>query len=363
VDTILHQTRTELARLDRHFARVLAELHARDTRRLSLAQRRARSGHLERLDAYRRRRVFPKNRRFPGRMLPHFIDESGTRCAMGHLIETSGGRDLVMFIARERNLARIAELAAIPELVAWLEANGISAEEAGRIQPEYCGTAAFNCVCIDNASAGTISGPVVSDGTHLQVDAIYGGAKGVQIGEILPLSDPGGLAAGAALVFASPGSDGTAHVRFAAYGTDGNLEVVVPASACVYPEASEIPGPLPLGIVTEALSYPIPEHCEAVITAFDAAWSELQGACPKDGGAGTGGVAATGGTSGTGGGSAAGGNSPIDGGGATGGALKTSADSASSGCGVANHAVLGTEALLTLSAAAVVLARRLASRR
>lgn len=329
VDTILHQTRTELARLDRHFARVLAELHARDTRRLSPVQRRARLGHLERLDAYRRRRVFPKNRRFPGRMLPHFIDESGTRCAMGHLIEASGGRDLVMFIARERNLARIAELAAIPELVAWLEANGITAEEAGQIQPAYCGTPAHNCVCADNAYNGTLSGTVVSDGTELQVAAIYGGAQGFQIGDLVPLDDPSDLAPGAPVVFAAPSGSGTARVKFVATGPAGDLEVLVPASACWFPQVAEIPGSLPLGIVTQALSEPSVQTCEQALGAFDPAWLEVQGGAECQGGGGPGSANSDG----------------------------------SSGCGVAHHAVLGTEAILTLSAAAMVIARRLASRR
>lgn len=109
-------------------------LHTRPPSNLSPVQRRARGVHLERLDLYRRRRVFPKNRRFPGLFVPHFIDAEGTRCAMGQLIALSGGRDVVQYVASERNYARVRELADIPELVAWLEANGLTLEEAGRIQ-------------------------------------------------------------------------------------------------------------------------------------------------------------------------------------------------------------------------------------
>ena len=99
------------------------------------------------LDAYRRRRVFAKNRDFPGRLVPHFVDAAGTRCAMGHLIEASGGRDLVQYVARERNYARVRELRSVPELGAWLDANGISLDEAAQIQPSYCATVAANCLC------------------------------------------------------------------------------------------------------------------------------------------------------------------------------------------------------------------------
>lgn len=120
----------ELARLDSHFGRVLRRLHATGAAGLSPAQRRARATHLQRLSQYRERGVFPKNRRFPGRALPIFVDDAGTRCAMGHLIEPAGGRELVSYVATERNTARIAELADIPELLAWLERNGLSADEA-----------------------------------------------------------------------------------------------------------------------------------------------------------------------------------------------------------------------------------------
>lgn len=77
----------ELARLNTHFVRVLRSLEESPPPRLSRAQRRARSTHLGRLEQYRRHARFPKNRRFPGKYLPHFIDDAGTRCAMGHLIE------------------------------------------------------------------------------------------------------------------------------------------------------------------------------------------------------------------------------------------------------------------------------------
>lgn len=91
-----------------------------------------------------RRAEFPKNRRFPGRMLPHFIDEGGVRCAMAHLMDATGAatRDFVQHVARSANYARIPELAGVPALVAWLDANGLTLAEAARIQPTYCGTPA-----------------------------------------------------------------------------------------------------------------------------------------------------------------------------------------------------------------------------
>jgi hypothetical protein len=85
----------------------------------------------------RERGRFPKNRDFPGQRVPYFIDADGTRCAMAHLIECAGDSGLVARVARTRNNARVRELADDPELVAWLDRNGITLREAARIQPQY----------------------------------------------------------------------------------------------------------------------------------------------------------------------------------------------------------------------------------
>ncbi len=58
---------------------------------------------------------------------------------MAHLIEASGGGELVARVARERNGAFMGELAGDPELVGWLDRNGISLAEAAAIQPRYEG--------------------------------------------------------------------------------------------------------------------------------------------------------------------------------------------------------------------------------
>jgi hypothetical protein len=84
-----------------------------------------------------------------GPLTPVFIDEHGTRCAMAHLIEEGGGADLAHAIARGENLAFVPQLAADaryrPELVAWLDRNGLTAAEAARIQPAYNGCEFEDC--------------------------------------------------------------------------------------------------------------------------------------------------------------------------------------------------------------------------
>jgi hypothetical protein len=57
---------------------------------------------------------------------------------MAYLIEQSGHGELVARVAAMRNNARIRELRSDPQLIAWLEENGIGLAEAARIQPEYC---------------------------------------------------------------------------------------------------------------------------------------------------------------------------------------------------------------------------------
>jgi hypothetical protein len=126
----------EVARVQRHLARVEAAMRAADGSHLDAGQRAARLVHLERLRRYREAGRFPHNH-VPGPRRPVFIDSHGTRCAMAHLIESSGGGELVARIARERNGAYVRELAGEPELVDWLDESGISLAEAAAIQPTY----------------------------------------------------------------------------------------------------------------------------------------------------------------------------------------------------------------------------------
>lgn len=79
---------------------------------------------------------FPVNDVSPTRT-PIFVDRFGNRCAMAALIEASGHHALVRRVSSEHNLARIAQLASDPELVAWLELHGLTADEAARVQPSY----------------------------------------------------------------------------------------------------------------------------------------------------------------------------------------------------------------------------------
>jgi hypothetical protein len=139
------------------------------------------------LARYRRRGVFPKNRDFPGRAMPYFVDADGTRCAMAHLLELGGAATLVERVARDNNNAFVRELAGDAELLAWLDAAGISVEEAAAIQPGYCDVPAKN-ICGGTFQTRVVNAPGVvevkpnGDGTGTVV-AVYGDALGVKVGE------------------------------------------------------------------------------------------------------------------------------------------------------------------------------------
>lgn len=100
---------------------------------------------LDELAAYQARGAFPRNLAEPGRH-PVFVDDLGTRCAVAHLVEASGGAAQVADLAARRNLAYVDELAAEPGLLAWLDAAGISLAEAAAIQPGYSRVPS-ECVC------------------------------------------------------------------------------------------------------------------------------------------------------------------------------------------------------------------------
>lgn len=221
------------------------------------------------------------NRRFPGRMLPHFIDESGRRCAMGYLIEESGERDLVQRVARERNYARIRELADIPELLAWLEANGIGVEEAARIQPAYCGSAARDCVCLaasDGMLEGTVQSAVADGGASLMVTAVYGHPIGVQVGDVVPLHDNGGIATPGGVIWAVWSPVGFAYAKYSPESQDGGEPLVtVPVSDCsLLSERAVIPGPIPVSVLRTAVSQST-DLCVETLARFDSRWGAMQG--------------------------------------------------------------------------------------
>ena len=171
---------SERVRLRAHFDEVLAELEAAETSALSGEQRARRAVHLTRLAEYRDRGVFPLRFGGPSGRVPEFRDVHGTRCAMGELIHRSGETQLVDDVATTANSATIAELSAEPRLVRWLDQNGLSLEEAGRVQPGYGPRRATDCLCVDSTSQwrGVVVNQPVRGEYWVDSDSGYNGVLG-----------------------------------------------------------------------------------------------------------------------------------------------------------------------------------------
>ena len=119
-----------------HLEGALAEIVASELPHLTDAQRRNRAEVAAALRGYIDAGAFPRNRARPY-MTPVFIDDEGNRCAVAHLLDVTGHGDLALRVAATRNLAFVRELADDPALAAWITAQGITVDEAARVQPMY----------------------------------------------------------------------------------------------------------------------------------------------------------------------------------------------------------------------------------
>ena len=150
----------EVARIRTHFDSVLAELPARDVSALSRDQAVHRSILLEALRSYRNRGIFPHNYDFPGQAVPYFVDrKTGTLCAVAHLLELTGRRDIVDRVARANNNVLVPQLAGDTAFTRWLTANGLSLSEAAFIQVPYA--AGPSQAEVAAMTAGAVAGSLV----------------------------------------------------------------------------------------------------------------------------------------------------------------------------------------------------------
>jgi hypothetical protein len=133
-------------RIRAHLAQVEAELRARDVGQTSPLAQAARARALDVLHRYWTSGRFPHNPGPSGERVPVFIDAEGRPCAVAELMLQSGAAELAATIAARENQARVLEMRT--DLGSWLAQNGLTAQEAARIQPEYCGCSdRYNPVC------------------------------------------------------------------------------------------------------------------------------------------------------------------------------------------------------------------------
>lgn len=178
----------EDARLRQHFTHTLTALSKRDVSHLPRGTRSRRDRILAMVAAYAERGRFPRNLDH-ARQTPYFVDARETRCAVAHLLEQNGERDLVELIARTRNNAFVRELQADLAFRAWLASVGLTAGEAARIQPAYCFiTKGDVCFCDrvqtpDGVVEGTVTSIAMSTQPTVMVEAVHGDTGGIVVGQ------------------------------------------------------------------------------------------------------------------------------------------------------------------------------------
>jgi hypothetical protein len=167
----------EVLRIRAHFDSVLVELTSRDITSLGTDQRLRRGTLVRTLSSYRDRGIFPQNYDFAA-PTPYFVDrKTGTLCAVAHLLESTGRRDIVDRVAAANNNVWVPQLAGDAEFERWLAQHGLTIAEAARIQIPYMG------------DPGNTPAPVVSQRTQLYSAAGIGLAGAASVMNLMSNRD------------------------------------------------------------------------------------------------------------------------------------------------------------------------------
>jgi len=173
----------EALRMRTHFEAVRDLLRARPATRPELEGRRAEILRL--FDAYIAKGTTPKNEHLPWRT-PVFIDDAGTICAVGYLIEQTAGHPVAEKIATEHRYAYLEEIsAAMPAVRDWVASSGLTLEELSLIQPGYEGPE------IDHVMAWSPKKDKVPDGIYDEGNIKGTLAKGEMVGDWTRTDDQG----------------------------------------------------------------------------------------------------------------------------------------------------------------------------
>lgn len=122
-------------RVREHLRRAERDLRRVDHPNLTREQKRRREEALDHLREYWQAGEVPRNRREAGRT-PCFVGANGVPCAMGYLMLADGRDDLVAEVVASDPTVRLETVEKGP-VVDWVEANGLTMDEAARIQPGY----------------------------------------------------------------------------------------------------------------------------------------------------------------------------------------------------------------------------------
>ncbi len=122
--------------LQAHYRAALAELRAADVTHLDAGRLAWRLAALDAFESYILRADFGRSLA-PDRV-NLFRDGDGRLCAVADAMHATGADALVERIAVERNTAFVLELTDVPSVAEWLDAVGLTAAEAARVQGACC---------------------------------------------------------------------------------------------------------------------------------------------------------------------------------------------------------------------------------
>jgi hypothetical protein len=264
----LLSSRDEITRVREHFLGAILAVGRAPTAGLSREQRRRRRRLLGRLIRYAVAGRFPKNVSRPGRLAPTFVDHEGTRCAVAYLMESEGAGVLVDRIVGAANHAFVPELALDAVVRDWLLAQGVSVEEAARIQPSYCYSAAEACVCGgDLANARDLVAGGMTAERRFLVDEVFRSEAGIAEGDELDVVVDMAFEEGVRVL--AKGDDGAALLLHAFVDED-TLSVAACRSG-----ASDPPQTVELGVVLDIANG---SECVDTLEEVDSRWTEV-GSC------------------------------------------------------------------------------------
>ncbi|GGH25454.1 hypothetical protein ACN9ML_04760 [Dyadobacter endophyticus] len=173
-------------RIAAHLEYAEKELRMRDVSKLSVEMRSKRLHMLDLLHEYRTAGVFPKNYELKERK-PCFIDQNGTICAVGYLVEQTAGRAAAEDINSRHKYATIFEMKDV-KVDEWIAESGLSKEECAMIQPQYSPGGAQNVNNVKPAYAisstllmGVNVASTTVNGIQIATGSMRGGAPALGI--------------------------------------------------------------------------------------------------------------------------------------------------------------------------------------
>jgi len=131
-----NETTSEQLRIQTHLSYAEQLLRNVSTSELLPARQEKRLLILDLLHQYMQAGKFPVNQVYPGERRPCFIDEAGTICAVGYLIDQTKGHELAEAINAKHQYDFLADMNE-PAIESWADEYGLTLEECAMIQPAY----------------------------------------------------------------------------------------------------------------------------------------------------------------------------------------------------------------------------------